>query len=64
MRNFLHSAAPRFAEALEDLRKTELYRRHITQHGFLMPLPPFIKRSIILRYALDHHYKTLIETGT
>ena len=29
-----------------------------------MPLPPFIKRSIILRYALDHHCKTLVETGT
>ena len=51
LRNFLHSAAPSFAGALEDWRKTELYRHHITWHGFLMPLPPFIKRSIILRYA-------------
>ena len=64
LRNFLHSAAPSFAGALEDWRKTELYRHHITWHGFLMPLPPFIKRSIILRYALDHHCKTLVETGT
>ena len=64
MRNFLHSAAPNFAGALEDWRKTRLYRNHITRHGFLMPLPPFIKRSIILRYALDYECKTLVETGT
>jgi hypothetical protein len=52
------------AGVLEDWRKTELYRRHIMKHGFLMPLPPFMKRAIILRYALDYHCKTLVETGT
>jgi len=64
LRGFAHRLAPNFAGMLEDWRKTELYRRHITRHGFLMPLPPFIKRSIILRYALDYHCKTLVETGT
>jgi hypothetical protein len=64
LRNFCHGIAPSVAGMLEDWRKTELYRRHILRHGFLMPLPPFIKRSIILRYALDYHCKTLVETGT
>jgi hypothetical protein len=63
-RNLTHRWFPNVAGALEDWRKTKLYRRHIMKHGFLMPLPPFIKRSIILRYALDHHCKTLVETGT
>lgn len=63
-RNLTHRWFPNVAGALEDWRKTKLYRRHIIKHGFLMPLPPFIKRSIILRYALDHHCKTLVETGT
>lgn len=64
LRNFCHGIAPNLAGMLEDWRKTELYRRHIMKHGFLMPLPSFIKRSIILRYALDYHCKTLVETGT
>lgn len=64
LRNFCHGIAPNVACMLEDWRRTELYRRHITRHGFSLPLPPFIKRSIILRYALDNHCKTLVETGT
>jgi len=64
LRSLAHRIAPNLAGLLEDWRKTELYRRHIRRHGFLMPLPPFIKRSIILRYALDHNCKTLVETGT
>jgi hypothetical protein len=64
LRSFAHRLAPNLAGMLEDWRKTELYRRHIMKHGFLMPLPPFIKRAIILRYALDYHCKTLVETGT
>lgn len=64
LRSISHRCFPTLAGLLEDWRKTELYRRHIIKHGFLMPLPPFIKRSIILRYALDHHCKTLVETGT
>lgn len=63
-RNLCHLIVPSLAGMLEDWRKTELYRRHILRHGFLMPLPPFIKRSIILRYALDYGCKTLVETGT
>jgi hypothetical protein len=63
-RNLFHRFAPNLAGMLEDWRKMELYRRHILRHGFLMPLPPFIKRAIILRYALDYHCKTLVETGT
>jgi hypothetical protein len=64
LRNLGHRWMPIVAGALEDWRKTVLFRRHIQRHGFLMPLPPFIKRSIILRYALDHNCKTLVETGT
>jgi len=64
LRNISHRCLPTLAGLLEDWRKAALYRRHIIKHGFLMPLPPFIKRSIILRYALDHHCKTLVETGT
>ena len=64
LRNISHNCFPTLAGLLEDWRKAALYRRHIMKHGFLMPLPPFIKRSIILRYALDHHCKTLVETGT
>jgi len=64
LRTFCHGIAPNVAGMLEDWRKTELYRRHILKHGFLMPLPPFIKRSVILRYALDYGCKTLVETGT
>ncbi len=64
LRGFAHRLAPNFAGMLEDWRKTELYRRHILRHGFLMPLPPFIKRAIVLRYALDHGCRTLVETGT
>lgn len=63
-RNFLHKFFPAFASLLEDWRKAEIYRRHVLKHGFLLPLPPFIKRSIILRYALDHNCQTLVETGT
>ena len=64
MRNISHRCLPTLTGLLEDWRKVALYRRHIIKHGFLVPLPPFIKRSIILRYALDHHCKTLVETGT
>jgi hypothetical protein len=64
LRSFAHQIAPNLACNLEDWRKTELYRRHILKHGFLMPLPPFIKRSIILRHALDYKCNTLVETGT
>ena len=63
-RNLCHLIVPGLAGMLEDWRKTELYRRHITKHGFLMQLPPFMLRSIILRYALDYRCKTLVETGT
>jgi len=64
LRSFAHRLVPNLACLLEDWRKAALYHRHIMKHGFLMPLPPFIKRSIILRYALDYHCKTLVETGT
>ena len=52
------------AGALEDWRKIEIYRRQIKKHGFLLPLPPFVKRSLILRYASDHDCQILFETGT
>ncbi len=63
-RHLLHRVFPAFAGSLEDWRRTALYRRHILKHGFLLPLPPFIKRSIILRYALAYNCQTLVETGT
>jgi hypothetical protein len=63
-RNICHAVVPSVFSMLEDWRKAAIYRHHVTRHGFLMPLPPFIKRSIILRYALDFHCKVLVETGT
>ena len=63
-RNLAHRWFPNMAGALEDWRKIEIYRRQIKKHGFLLPLPPFVKRSLILRYASDHDCQILFETGT
>lgn len=64
IRNLMHMIFPRWAGIAEDWRKTIKYRQIIHHSGFVLPLPPYIKRSIILRYALDHHCKTFVETGT
>jgi len=64
IRNFFHSLAPGFADMVESARKAEKYRRVIVKSGFVVPLPPFMKRSILLRFALDHGCKTFVETGT
>jgi hypothetical protein len=64
LRNIMHAVIPAPLEALELFRQSLRYSRLIGQHGYEMPLPPYIKRSIILRYALDHHCNTLVETGT
>ena len=64
LRNLLHSVAPGFSDMVESARKAEKYRRVIVKSGFVLPLPPFMKRSILLRFALDNGCSTFVETGT
>lgn len=64
IRNSIHSFFPEFAERAESARKSEFYRRTIAKSGFVVPFPPFIKRSILLRFIIDNECKTLVETGT
>jgi len=64
LRNAFHAACPDLAESLESLRKSEHYRRIVREKGFVLPLPPFVKRSVLRRFAIDHKCRTLVETGT
>lgn len=64
IRNTFHAVLPGLCEKIESARKAEHFRRTIALHGFVLPFPPFIKRSILLRFVLDHGCRTLVETGT
>ena len=64
LRNALHSIAPNFADRMESRSAIEQYRRLIAEKGFQVPLPQFIKRSIIKKIILEHNCHALVETGT
>lgn len=64
LRNRLHAAFPETCDKLESLRKMLQFRRTILSAGFRHPLPPFVKRSVLKRTALDHSLRALVETGT
>lgn len=55
---------PNLCDSIESLYRTEKYRRIISENGFTLPLPPFMKRSILHRYAIDFSCTSLVETGT
>jgi hypothetical protein len=63
-RNAFHALAPELSETVESLRQTLQFKRSIKQNGFQMPLPAFVKRSIVKRHLLDFGLQTLVETGT
>lgn len=46
------------------MRAVEQYRRTIAEKGFQVPLPQFIKRSIIKKFIIEHKCCALVETGT
>jgi hypothetical protein len=64
IRNALHALAPDFMDRLESLRAANFYRDIIRKHGFQLPLPPFIKRSILKSVFRRHGCRALVETGT
>jgi hypothetical protein len=64
LRNRLHAALPETCEKLESVRKMLQFRRTILDAGFRYPLPPFVKRSVLKRAALDYSLRALVETGT
>ncbi len=64
LRNALHSIAPNLISKIETNREAEFYRIKILNKGFQLPLPQFIKRSIIKKIIIDHNCRTLVETGT
>ena len=63
-RNTLHSLCPNLADGLESARAAEKYRRAVARTGFQLPLPQFIKRSIIKKMLLEHGCGAFVETGT
>lgn len=63
-RNSLHALAPELSETVESLHQTLQFKRSIKQNGFQMPLPAFVKRSILKRHLLDFDLHALVETGT
>jgi hypothetical protein len=64
IRNAVHSLAPAASETVESIRQAMLFKRVIRQHGFQLPLPAFVKRSVLKRNLLDYGLDTLVETGT
>lgn len=64
VRNAVHSLAPAASETVESMRQAMLFKRAIRQYGFQLPLPAFVKRSVIKRNLLDYRLDTLVETGT
>jgi hypothetical protein len=60
----MHAMFPEMSETLESLRQAWHFKRLIKRSGYQMPLPAFIKRSIIKRHLLDNNLQTLVETGT
>ena len=64
VRNAVHSLAPGASETLESMRQALLFKHVIRQCGFQLPLPAFIKRSVLKRNLLDYGLHTLVETGT
>lgn len=60
----MHSLAPAVSETVESMRQALLYRRAIMQCGYQLPLPAFVKRSILKANFLKYGLKTLVETGT
>jgi hypothetical protein len=64
VRNAVHSLAPAASETVESIRQAMLFKRVIRQHGFQLPLPAFVKRSVLKRNLLDYGLDTLVETGT
>lgn len=64
LRNRLHAAFPETCDKLESVRKMLQFRRTLLAAGFTYPLPPFVKRAILKRAALDHSLRALVETGT
>lgn len=64
VRNAVHSLAPAASETVESMRQAMLFKRVIRQHGFQLPLPAFVKRSVLKRNLLDYGLNTLVETGT
>jgi hypothetical protein len=63
-RNALYSVVPNLADKLESSLAAESYRPAIAKQGFQVPLPQFIKRSIIKKVFLEHECRVLVETGT
>ena len=63
-RNTFHAMAPGLADGLESARAAEKYRRAVAQTGFQLPLPQFIKRSIIKKMLLELGCRAFVETGT
>ncbi|MEI6395030.1 MAG: hypothetical protein WCT12_28470 [Verrucomicrobiota bacterium] len=64
VRNAIHAIAPNLADGIESARAAEEYRRAIAKTGFQVPLPQFIKRSIIKKILVEHGCRILVETGT
>ena len=64
VRNAVHSLAPAASETVESMRQAMLFKRVIRQYGFQLPLPAFVKRSVLKRNLLDYGLDTLVETGT
>jgi hypothetical protein len=51
-------------DRIEVARAAEQYRRETSRTGFKVPLPHFIKRSIIMKAFLEGDCKIFVETGT
>jgi len=64
LRNALHSLAPEASETAESIRQTLQFKRVVKEKGYQLPLPAFVKRSILKRTLLDYKLQTLVETGT
>jgi hypothetical protein len=64
LRNALHSLAPGSSETAEIIRQTLQFKKVVEKKGYQLPLPAFVKRSILKRNLLDHELQTLVETGT
>ena len=64
IRNAVHSLAPAASETVESMRQAMLFKRVIRQHGFQVPLPAFVKRSVLKQTLLEYGLNSLVETGT